>query len=66
MNKLLPKTTLILLVFIIVIAIFWLPIQADEPTAVHLAGFNVVPLNNAVRIDWETATELGTAGFRIK
>ena len=66
MKKLLPKTTLILLVFITAILIFWLPIQADEPTAVHLADFNVVPLNNAVRIDWETATELGTAGFRIK
>ncbi len=66
MNKFLPKTTLILLVFITAIAIFWLPIRADEPTAVHLASFDAVSLNNAVRIDWETATELGTAGFRIK
>lgn len=66
MNKLLPKTTLFLLLFITAIAFLWLPIQADEPTAVDVAVFNLTPLNNAVRIDWETATELNTAGFRIK
>jgi hypothetical protein len=65
-NKLLPKTILFLVLFITAITILWLPIQADEPTAVHLASFDVVPLNNAVRINWETATEIGTAGFKIK
>lgn len=66
MTKLLPKITLFLVLFITAIAILWLPVQADEPTAVELASFDVIPLNNAARIDWETATERGTAGFRIK
>jgi len=65
-NKLLSKTTLVLFLFITAVTLLWLPTQADEPTAVHLASFDAVPLNNAVRIDWETGTELNTAGFKIK
>lgn len=66
-NKLLPKTILFLCLFIVAITVLWLPMQADEgPTAVDLIYFNAVPLNNAVRLDWETASELNTLGYRIK
>ena len=65
MNTLLPKTGFLFFI-LSAIAILWLPTQADEPTAVHLSDFDVVPLNNAVRIEWETGSELGTAGFRLK
>ncbi|MFQ5398406.1 MAG: hypothetical protein ACE5E7_02285 [Anaerolineae bacterium] len=43
-----------------------LPAHADVPTNVGLVSFDVIPLDNAVRITWSTATELGTAGFMIK
>lgn len=67
MNKLLPKTTFVFCLTILAFAIFWLPIQADdEPTAVHLASFDVIPQDNAIRIEWSTASELSTAGYRIK
>jgi hypothetical protein len=36
------------------------------PTSVGLLYFIATPLNNAVALQWETATELGTAGFIIK
>lgn len=64
--KFLPKTIFYLGLIVTAMAILWLPIHADEPTAVSIASFDVIPLNNAVRIEWETGSELGTAGFRIK
>lgn len=41
---------------------------ADQPTAVGLLYFiaSTVPNQNDVTLEWETATELGTAGFKIK
>lgn len=65
-SKFLPKTILFLLLMVAVVALLWLPAHATGPTAVHLADFEVVPLNNAVRVDWETGSESGTAGFMIK
>lgn len=67
MNKSVSKVIIILI--LIAIGFFSAKSLAqaqDEPKAVALASFKVVPLNNAVRIDWETGTELGTAGFFIK
>lgn len=67
MNKFLPKIILFLCLFIAAMTVLWLPTQADdEPTAVSLISFDAVPLNNAVRLDWETGSELNTLGFRIK
>jgi hypothetical protein len=41
---------------------------ADQPTAVGLLYFiaSTVPNQNDVTLEWETATEVGTAGFKIK
>lgn len=38
----------------------------ESPTNVGLLYFEATPLNNAVYLEWETATEVGTAGFIIK
>ena len=65
-SKFLPRTTLFLSLIVTAAALLWLPTYAAGPTAVHLADFQVVPLNNAVRVDWETGSESGTAGFKIK
>lgn len=33
---------------------------------VGLTRFEALPMDNAVRLEWETETELGTAGYRLK
>ncbi|MCP4426757.1 MAG: hypothetical protein GY803_19875 [Chloroflexi bacterium] len=40
--------------------------QAKTPTNVSLLYFTATPQENGIRLDWETATELGTAGFKIE
>jgi hypothetical protein len=40
--------------------------QAAPPRSVGLLSFEATALANAVRLDWETATELETAGFIVK
>ncbi len=41
-------------------------VQAASPTSVGLVSFDLIPLDNAVQIEWVTATELNTAGFMIQ
>ena len=41
-------------------------IEAKSAFAVGLISFDAVPLNNAVRLEWETGTESGTLGFKLK
>jgi hypothetical protein len=65
-TKFLPKIILFSCLFIAAITAFWLPINADEPTAVDISYFHAVPLDNAVRLDWETGSESNTLAFRIK
>ncbi len=38
---------------------------AQSPTAVGLRYFRGVPLDNSVRLEWETGTEQNTAAFKI-
>lgn len=40
--------------------------NAAPATNVGLTRFEAIPLDNAVQIEWETATEVGTAGFFLK
>ena len=40
--------------------------QAAPPRSVGLLSFEATALANAIRLDWETATELQTAGFIVK
>lgn len=40
--------------------------QANTPLNVGLRSFTGTALDNAVRLDWITETELNTAGFKIK
>jgi hypothetical protein len=42
------------------------PAEAGEPTAVVLLYFRGEWVNNGVFLEWETATEFGTAGFMIE
>jgi len=42
------------------------PANADVPLAVGLTSFDVFPLDNAVRLEWKTETEIGTVAFIIK
>lgn len=41
------------------------PAAAESPRNVGLTSFSAVPTADGIRLTWETATELGTAGFRI-
>lgn len=36
-----------------------------NPTAVTLAAFDAAPQNNAIRVTWETASELDNVGFNL-
>ncbi len=63
LKKLYP-TTLILALFTLFF-IFRPAIQALPPQNVELISFGLISLNNAIRIEWETATELETAGYKI-
>lgn len=40
--------------------------QARQTLNIGLTRFEAVPLDNAVRLEWDTETELGTAGYRLK
>jgi len=40
-------------------------IQASSALNVGLTRFEAIPLDNAVRLEWDTETELGTAGFML-
>lgn len=44
---------------------FW-PAQANAPTAIELLFFRGTGLDNAVWLEWETATEFNTSGFWIE
>ena len=41
-------------------------LQARQALNVGLVRFEGIPLDNAVRLEWDTETELGTAGYKIK
>jgi hypothetical protein len=41
-------------------------VRADVPGNVGLLSFELTPLDNSVRVEWSTATELDTAGFRLQ
>ncbi len=66
MNNYLTKTAILIATLIGILAFMGKPASADEPKAVGLESFTATPLNNAVRIDWETGSESGTLAFRIK
>ena len=40
--------------------------QASQVLNIGLTRFEAIPLNNAVRLEWDTETELGTAGYKLK
>lgn len=40
--------------------------QARQTLNIGLTRFEAIPLDNAVRLEWDTETELGTAGYRLK
>jgi hypothetical protein len=57
--------------FVIVILgmVIWLAstdVEASQVLNIGLTRFETIPLDNAVRIEWETETELGTAGYKLK
>jgi len=37
----------------------------ETPTAVNLTRFEAIPQDNAIRLEWETATELDNLGFNL-
>ncbi len=41
-------------------------VQAGPTLSVGLTRFEAIPLDNAARLEWDTQTELGTAGFTLK
>ncbi|MDX1413611.1 MAG: hypothetical protein R3293_05425 [Candidatus Promineifilaceae bacterium] len=41
-------------------------VAADQALNIGLIRFEAIPLDNAVQIEWDTETELGTAGYRLK
>ncbi len=53
----------ILLLFVCLAAI---NAQASPLLNIGLTRFEAFPLDNAVRLEWETETELGTAGYKLK
>jgi hypothetical protein len=66
-NKFAAKVIItVILIALALAGVQSLTLAQNEPTAVELASFDVVPLDNAVRIDWETGTEFSTVGFFIK
>jgi hypothetical protein len=66
-NKFLTRIFVFLGLITALSTFIWLPTHAaDVPAAVELAEFNLIPLENAVRIEWRTGSESGTLGFRIK
>ena len=42
------------------------PVEASSALSVGLTRFEAIPLDNAARLEWDTQTELGTAGFTLK
>ena len=40
--------------------------QASQALNVGLIRFEGIPLDNAVRLEWDTETELGTASYKVK
>ncbi|PID85638.1 MAG: hypothetical protein CSB13_07050 [Chloroflexi bacterium] len=66
MDNIFTKTAIFIVLLIIILAFVGTPASANEPTAVGLESFTLTPLNNAVRIDWETGSESGTLAFIIK
>lgn len=41
-------------------------VSANQPNNVTLSSFDVIPLDNAVRIEWSTDTEIDLAGFYVQ
>jgi len=41
-------------------------VQARQILNIGLTRFVAIPLDNAVRVEWDTETELGTAGYKLK
>ncbi len=41
-------------------------VHARQRLNIGLTRFEAFPLDNAVRLEWDTETELGTAGYRLK
>ncbi len=41
-------------------------VHAGAPLSVGLTRFEAIPLDNAARLEWDTQTELGTAGYTLK
>ena len=41
-------------------------VPQSSPLSVGLTRFEAIPLDNAARLEWDTQTELGTAGYTIK
>jgi hypothetical protein len=67
MTKLRFRSSSIILAFVLLLLLsLYVNAQDEEITAVTLVSYNVVPLDNAVKIVWITGTEPDTAGFRIK
>ena len=66
------KITLGLLSFFLVFSFFVSTSDKAKSAAakpllnVGLVSFDAFPLDNAVRLEWETATETATAGFKVK
>jgi hypothetical protein len=66
MIKISPHRPLSILISLTLLLGAVLITQAAPPRSVGLLSFEATALANAVRLDWETATELETAGFIVK
>jgi hypothetical protein len=66
MVKIKPYRLLLIPIGLALLAGTVLVMQAAPPRSVGLLSFEVTALTNAIHLDWETATELQTAGFIVK
>jgi len=39
--------------------------KPDQPTAVNMSALKATPANKAVKLNWQTETEMDTAGFNV-
>ena len=62
------KNTVTIRIVILAIAVSFTTngVKAGQVLNIGLTRFEAIPLDSAVRIEWDTETELGTAGYRLK
>lgn len=63
MNKFRP---ILIFVFFMCLLGSTTSVQARKVLNIGLTRFEAIPLDNKVRLEWQTETELGTAGYKLK